>query len=71
MLCFKDQTFCGSDCVNEDCHRYFGDAQRAEAKAWAARSGLRFPPVMMADYSKRCDDYRKPGHEVSDEEQAG
>ena len=39
MMCFRDRSFCSASvtrCVNENCHRFFGPKQQAEADAWWA-----------------------------------
>ena len=61
MICFRDMTFCGSDCVNATCHRHFGLQQQAAAKLWAKRSGIKEAPVAFSDFSEGCNDYLKPG----------
>lgn len=57
VICYKDKTFCNSDCVNESCHRFFGDKQLESARAWW---GDDTPPIAFADFSTRCEDYTKP-----------
>ena len=32
MICFRDMTFCSSDCTNTACHRHFGADDKAAAK---------------------------------------
>ena len=44
MLCYKDQTFCDSDCTKEDCYRYFSDEEEKRAK----KCGLL---IAICDYS--------------------
>ena len=62
MLCFRDMSFCGSDCSNTACHRHFGPDQEAAAKAWAKRSGFKDgAPVAFSDFSEGCNDYTAPG----------
>ena len=34
MICYKDKTFCSSDCTNKDCHRFFSDEVREGARKW-------------------------------------
>lgn len=53
MLCYKDKTYCGSDCTNMECYRYYDSGVAADA----AQLGL---PVALADYSKSCDAYLPP-----------
>ena len=52
MLCFKDMSFCQSDCINQTCVRYLSD----EVKARANEVGL---PIATADFSGECKDYQK------------
>lgn len=51
MLCYKDRTFCDSDCVNVECYRYFDEGVAKDAEDF----GL---PVALSDYSKKCDYYK-------------
>jgi len=56
-LCYKDKTFCKSDCVNTQCHRNFSPQVSAEADAWAESFGLEYAPIAMSDFSGDCDQY--------------
>lgn len=51
MLCYRDQTFCKSDCQNKLCSALLTDAVRQAA----ADYGL---PVSMMDRSKGCVEYQ-------------
>lgn len=51
MLCYRDQSYCASDCINVECFRYLSD----EVKERANGVGL---PIATADFSGCCDDYR-------------
>lgn len=51
-LCYKDKTFCNSDCTNTTCYRFMYKDLRKEA----ADFGL---PLALADYSSYCKDYIK------------
>lgn len=62
MLCFKDMSFCGSDCTREDCRRHFGADDKAAAKKWW-RDMPGEPPVAFVDFSKDCPDYTPEGGE--------
>jgi len=53
MLCYKDMTFCSSDCINTDCYRNFTPDDRNKVIALDL-------PVAWADYSKDCPDYTPP-----------
>jgi hypothetical protein len=58
VICFRDKTFCGSDCVNATCHRHFGPADKAAAVAWWG--GGEDAPIAYADFSSTCADYQRP-----------
>lgn len=63
MLCFRDMTFCGSDCVNTICRRHFGDDDKAAASQWwreVFKQTDDGPPIAFSDFSGDCPDYRKP-----------
>ena len=55
MICFRDMTFCASDCVNTACRRHFGEDEREAANKW-----MENPPLAWSDFSKGCDEYVKP-----------
>jgi len=57
-LCYKDMTFCASDCTNTDCNRHFGEAEREGSRKWWQHDPDN-APVSMSDYSGRCDEYMK------------
>ena len=57
MLCFKDMTFCSSDCTNEECGRHYGAEDRVAAEKWWGGPGA---PVAFTDFSKHCDEYVAP-----------
>jgi hypothetical protein len=50
MICYRDQCYCASDCINRECFRYLSD----EVKARANEVGL---PIATADFSQDCKDY--------------
>ena len=56
MLCFRDMTFCRSDCTNKECWRHFGPDDQAAARAWLGEDA----PVDFADFSHDCPDYQPP-----------
>ena len=58
-LCYKDKTFCKSDCVNTQCHRNFSPQVSAEADAWAESFGLDYAPIALSDFSNDCGGYQK------------
>lgn len=68
MLCFRDMTFCGSDCTNTQCGRHYGPKTKAEAERWWRRdftdaSKENGPPVAFSDFSGDCEDYAPLPHE--------
>lgn len=50
MICYKDQTFCMSDCTNDMCFRFVTEEIREKSIAL----GL---PMAYADFSKKCEGY--------------
>jgi hypothetical protein len=55
MLCYKDRTFCKSDCKNSECFRYYDEGVAKDASDF----GL---PVAVSDYSKSCQYYLPPSN---------
>lgn len=55
MLCFRDMTFCNSDCTNTACPRHYGPDDKAAAEKWWGKPGA---PVAFADFSGGCPDYK-------------
>jgi len=53
MLCYRDRTFCSSDCTNTACYRYLSekDAQRAKELNLL---------IAYSDFSQTCPDYKEP-----------
>jgi hypothetical protein len=51
-LCYKDKTFCNSDCANTRCFRFMYKGLKLEARNF----GL---PLALADFSPDCEDYIK------------
>ena len=49
-LCYKDRSYCSSDCVNKKCSRYISEELVNEAYKF----GL---PIASIDMSKTCGDY--------------
>jgi len=60
MLCYKDKTFCKSDCVNEKCFRFFSEDDRIGSEKWAKSFGMEYAPIAFSDYSNVCKCYMKP-----------
>ena len=50
MLCYKDQTFCSSDCINTACYRYLSPTDEIRAKELKL-------PVAWNDLSDDCPGY--------------
>ena len=59
-ICYKDKTFCSSDCTRSDCYRYFSEEDRESAKKWAKGLGIKEAPVARSDYSEVCFWYKPP-----------
>ena len=53
MFSYKDQSFCNSDCINDECFRHWGEKDKQ--KAAAANM-----PVAFADHSWMCSLYKPP-----------
>jgi hypothetical protein len=49
-LCYKDQTFCNSDCTNFECFRYYDEGVAKDAMEFRL-------PVAVSDYSNVCPYY--------------
>lgn len=56
MLCYKDRTFCASDCTDRDCYRHANPDDMKKAEALNL-------PVAWADFSATCTGYRPPTEE--------
>lgn len=60
MICYKDKTFCSSDCTNSSCFRFFSEEERQGAIKWS--EGL-VPEgehlVAFSDFSDVCPWYTK------------
>ena len=57
-ICYKDKTFCASDCINTACHRYFSDTEREAALKWWDHDPDNVA-VAMSDFSWACSSYIK------------
>lgn len=60
MICYKDMTFCSSDCINTICHRNFTEEEAIKSVKWW---GSPDAPVAFSDFSKDCE-YYKPEEEI-------
>lgn len=56
MTCYKDITFCKSDCAHYVCFRFYGPEQHQAAISWC--DGDSNASVAMADFSEECEDYQ-------------
>lgn len=61
MICFRDMTFCGSDCTNARCRRHYGHDDRDAAERWWGSSDA---PVAFSDFSGECPDYIPATHKA-------
>ena len=50
MLCYRDRTFCSSDCTNTSCWRYLSPTDEIRAKELDL-------PVAYSDFSGDCPGY--------------
>ena len=51
MLCYRDMTFCQSDCTNKECSRFISEA----VVEGSEKTGL---PLAVSDFSETCEDYQ-------------
>jgi hypothetical protein len=56
MLCYRDRTYCSSDCTNAACDRFVSE----EVTVKAQNFGL---PLCLGDLSPRCKEYAPPAKE--------
>lgn len=59
MLCYKDKSFCGSDCTNQECHRFLSPAVRVGARRWWYHDPDN-APIATVDFSGTCPVYKPP-----------
>lgn len=61
MLCYKDMTFCGSDCINSSCPRFISQQVEQESLTWTKTFGAHATEGLLAvsDFSSRCGGYTK------------
>lgn len=60
MMCYKDKTFCSSDCVFKECPRFFGEEEREGARRWWSHDPDN-APIAFADFSPSCILYTTRG----------
>ena len=60
MLCYRDMTFCSSDCKNEECFRHFGAEQKVGAdKWWDTFNTPGSAPIVFNDFSYLNDEGKR------------
>lgn len=59
MLCYKDKTFCGSNCMNTYCYRYFSEHDKLAARCWWSHDPDN-APIAFSDFSDTCKGYINP-----------
>jgi len=57
MLCYRDRTFCGSDCVNDSCMYNFSPQEQQKAIKWWGGEDV---PVAFSDMTRDCKFYKGP-----------
>lgn len=55
MICYRDQCYCESDCINKNCVRLLTHDVKAKAREWWGEDGA---PIATADFSVECKDYQ-------------
>lgn len=58
-LCYKDRTFCKSDCVNTECSRRLSDEVLEGARKWWGHDPDN-APIALSDFHSGCEGYTKP-----------
>lgn len=56
MICYRDMTFCSSDCDNRECRRHFSEEVEKGARKWWSHDPDN-APIAFSDFSKTCPDY--------------
>lgn len=56
MICYRDMSFCMSDCNNTECPRNFTPEVQEAADKWWGKEGA---PIAFMDFSKMCSSYIK------------
>ena len=51
MLCYRDRSYCQSDCTNQECSRFISEA----VVEGSERTGL---PLATCDFSENCKEYK-------------
>lgn len=60
MICYKDRTYCKSDCVVTECYRYLSKEESIRASSL----GL---PLALSDFSVVCSAYKGVVEDALDE----
>ena len=50
MICYRDRSYCQSDCTNTDCPRFISEA----VVEGSEKTGL---PLAVSDFSETCEEY--------------
>jgi len=58
MMCYKDKTFCNSDCIVSSCFRFFSEEDREGSRKWWSHDPDK-APIAMSDFSEACGSYTK------------
>ena len=56
MICYKDKTFCDSNCTNSNCWRFLSDAEKEGARKWWHHDPDN-APIAFSDFSDTCKEY--------------
>ena len=52
MFCYRDRSYCQSDCTNQTCFRFISEA----VVEGSERTGL---PLAVSDFSENCKEYKQ------------
>jgi hypothetical protein len=58
MICYKDRTFCYSNCTNKNCYRFFGEEEKEGARKWWSHDPDN-APIAFSDFSATCEAYQR------------
>jgi len=54
MICYRDKTFCNSDCINTDCSRKLTTQVINDAEAWWGGANA---PIAITNFATTCESY--------------
>lgn len=57
MICYRDKTYCCSNCSNAECDRFISDEVRKASQAVKL-------PLATTDFSAQCAGYQVPRRDV-------